>query len=86
MSVGMGESVQANGWKELYVAALLEGDRAKIPTLITEAERAIVLRARELFSAAGDNIEEEEELDDALYALRALSSCLDTSISLAEAA
>jgi hypothetical protein len=86
MSVGMGKSLQANGWKELYVAALLEGDRAKIPALITEAERAIVLRARELFNAAGDNIEEEEGLDDALYALRALRSCLDTRNSLAEAA
>jgi len=86
MSVGMGESWQAKGWKELYVAALLEGDRAKIPELISEAERAIVLRARGLFNAAGDNIEEEDGLDDALYALRALRSCLDTRNSLAEAA
>jgi hypothetical protein len=86
MSVGMGKSLQADGWKELYVAALLEGDRAKIPALITEAERAIVSRARELFNAAGDNIDEEEGLDDALYALRALRSCLDARNSLAEAA
>jgi hypothetical protein len=34
-------------------------------------------RARELFQASGDNIPEEEALDDALYALRALKTCLE---------
>jgi hypothetical protein len=32
------------------------------------------LRARELFHAAGDNIEEGEALDDAMYALHALQN------------
>ena len=36
--------------------------------------RAVVLRARELFQAAGDNGEEAEALDDVMYALHALRS------------
>jgi hypothetical protein len=35
-----------------------------------------VTRARELFHAAGDNIEEEQAVDDAMYALHALRSAL----------
>jgi hypothetical protein len=63
-------------WRELYRAALLEIDRAMVPERITEAEKALVIRARELFSAAGDNIEEAEMLDDAMYALHALRGTL----------
>jgi hypothetical protein len=48
----------------------------KIPARIADAEKAIVVRARELFSAGSDTIEEDQALDDALYALRALQSCL----------
>ena len=39
---------------------------------IEQAETALVLRARELFHVAGDNVEEGEALDDAMYALHAL--------------
>jgi hypothetical protein len=63
-------------WRELYVAALFETDREKMPSRIADAEQAIVARARELFSAGNDTIEEDQALDDALYALRALQSCL----------
>jgi hypothetical protein len=35
-----------------------------------------VIRARELFDSAEDNIEEEQAVDDAMYALRALRSAL----------
>jgi hypothetical protein len=86
MAIGPGESSQAKDWKELYLAALLEDDRNRVPGLIVEAERAIVQRARELFQAGGDNIDEEQGLDDALYALRALKSCLTTHNGFAEAA
>jgi len=65
-----------HNWRELYKAALFETDRAKIPVRIAEAEKAIVARARELFGAYGDTIEEDQALDDALYALRALQTCL----------
>jgi hypothetical protein len=73
-------------WKDLYVAALLEGEVDRIPTLIAEAEHAIVERARELFTAPGDNIQEEEALDDALYALHTLKSCLAIHGRFADAA
>lgn len=59
-------------WRELYVAALFEADPTRLAERIAEAERALVLRARELFQTSGDHIEEEEALDNAMYALRAL--------------
>jgi len=86
MATLMSQSSQTRGWKDLYVAALLEGDAQKIPSLIEDAERAIVHRARELFQAQGDHIQEQEGLDDALYALHALKSCLATHGRFAEAA
>lgn len=63
---------EARIWRNLYTAALFESDHAKLPQRIAEAEAALVVRARELFNAPGDNIEEEEALDDAMYALHAL--------------
>ena len=64
-------------WRALYSAALFETDKNRIPARIADAEKAIVTRARELFSAGADTIEEDQALDDALYALRALQSCLN---------
>jgi hypothetical protein len=63
-------------WRESYKAALFELDMNKVPDRIVEAEKALVARARQLFDTAGDNIEEEQDLDDAMYALRALRSAL----------
>jgi hypothetical protein len=73
-------------WKNLYVTALLEADVERAPTLIAEAERAIAERARELFKMSGDHIEEEQMMDDALYALHALRGCLAVHGRIAEAA
>jgi hypothetical protein len=64
-------------WRELSSAALFETDKSRIPDRIAHAEKAIVNRARELFAAGADTIEEDQALDDALYALKALQSCLD---------
>jgi hypothetical protein len=64
-------------WRELYCAALFERDANRIPSRIKEAEKAIVARARELFAAGADTIDEDEALDDALYALGALQNCLE---------
>jgi hypothetical protein len=77
---------QTADWKNLYLAALLEGNVDRIPSLIADAEHAIVGRARELFCTAGDHIQEEEALDDALYALHALKSCIAIHGRFAEAA
>jgi hypothetical protein len=63
-------------WRDLYKAALFEPDPLRLSEHIARAESAIVARARELFALQGDHIEEELALDDALYALQALRSCL----------
>lgn len=67
-------------WRQLYTAALFETEKERIPVRIAEAEKAIVARARELFSATSDTIEEDQALDDALYALRALQNCLQMNV------
>ena len=77
MSIGATPSLPpVRNWRELYKAALFETDRNKLPDRIAEARQAIMVRARELFKCPSDNIEEDQALDDALYALRALQSCL----------
>jgi hypothetical protein len=74
-------ALASRNWKELYTAALFESDNGRLPGRIADAERAIVDRARELFSAGCDTIEEDQALNDALYALRALQSCLQLRIA-----
>ena len=59
-------------WHDLYKAALFESDSEIVSQRIADAEKALVMRARELFAAEEDNIEEEYALDDAMYALQAL--------------
>jgi len=66
-------------WHVLYHAALFETDRNRVPQRIAEAEKAILSRIRELFTAETDHIEEDVVLDDALYALRALRNCVATT-------
>ena len=72
MNSGLSKSQDVQTWRHLYRAALFEANPERLLGRIAEAERALVLRARDLFSASGDNIEEEQALDDAMYALRAL--------------
>lgn len=64
-------------WRELYRDAILEIDRNLLPERIAAAQEALTARARELFHADGDNIEEEHALDDAMYALKALRDSLN---------
>jgi len=47
-----------------------------LPGKIAEAERAILNRVKELFQVQVDHIEEDQILDDARYALRALRNCV----------
>ena len=51
-------STSSQRWRELYRAALFEADQQKVPSRIDQAERALILRARELFAIPGDNDEE----------------------------
>jgi hypothetical protein len=67
---------ESKNWRELYTTALFETDVNRAPERIAIAKQAIILRARELFSAGVDTIEEDQALDDALYALQALQGCL----------
>jgi hypothetical protein len=63
-------------WKTLYRAAILETDRTAIPHRVSEAEQAVLARGRELFYCSGTR-EEQEFLEDALYALRAFRTALE---------
>ena len=63
-------------WQTLYRAAILEKNRAAIPQRVFEAERAVLARGRELCHGDGTP-EEQEALEDALYALRAFRSALE---------
>jgi hypothetical protein len=60
----------------LYRAAILEADAAKVPSLIAEAEKEIVQRARELFQENRNNLEEEQALDSAMCTLHLFRSTL----------
>jgi len=64
-------------WRELYVAALLETDKSKLPTRIVDAEKQIAARARELFNSGDHNPMEKSALSVATYALVALRSSLN---------
>ncbi len=57
-------------WKTLYRAAILETNKNVIKQKVSAAELAVLARERELFYGGGTR-EEQESLDDALYALRA---------------
>ena len=73
-------------WQDLYRAALFETNRTKAAKLIDDAEKAAMARIRVLPMQTKDFSEERDEIDDALYALRALRSSLVWENSLAKAA
>jgi hypothetical protein len=67
-------------WRDLYIAALFEPNRSKIPTRIADAEKRIAARARELFNSGDHDILERSALNVAMDALAALRSSLDSNI------
>jgi hypothetical protein len=71
--------VQSAVWSK---AALFEADKTKLSERIAQAEKALALKARELFYVAGDSIEEGTALDDAVYALRALRTTSQTNLCM----
>jgi len=70
------KSESIDGWRILYKAALFEADRQKLPSRVAEAERALMLRARELFAISSVRTKEWHAVHKGLYALRALRDCL----------
>ncbi len=69
-------SKSRSSWHALYRAALFETDRNRVTERITEAEKAIRNRVKELFVTTSDHIEEDLVLEDALYGLHALRNCI----------
>jgi hypothetical protein len=67
-------------WKALYRAAILETNNNVILQKLSKAEQAILARGRELFYAAGTR-DEQEALEDALYALRAFRSAMEQTLA-----
>jgi hypothetical protein len=61
-------------WSKLYAEALFETDRSRLRE--RGDKKAIVTRAGELFNTTTDNIEEVQTIEDVLYVLRALQTCL----------
>jgi len=67
---------EQNDWKDLYIAALFEPNKEKIPVRISDAEQRIAARARELFNSGDQDTLERSALNVAMYALVALRSSL----------
>ena len=57
-AIGM-DLFPTESWRDLYQTAIHEADLTKLPKRIADAETALVIRARDLFYASGDKIEEE---------------------------
>lgn len=66
-------SPEHTDWKTLYRAAILETNKSMLPQRVSEAEEAVIERGREIFYDHGTP-EEKDDLEDALYALRAYRS------------
>ena len=62
-------------WRSLYLTALFETDKTRLPGRIYRAQRALVRRERELFTAVNDPAE-KTAVNNALHALHALRRCL----------
>ena len=70
-----------DNWRDLYVAALFEPNKSKLPLRIANAEKKITAKARELFNSGDHDTLERSALNVALYALLALRSSLDCNES-----
>lgn len=71
------ESAATYLWRDLYLRAIFEPDRSKIPQKIREAERALVQREHEL-SLSGSSAERGSVIT-ALNCLEALRTCMARS-------
>jgi len=80
----IGNDLEVNtsqAWRPLYVAALFETDEQRMVKRIADAKKALVTRARELFLANGDHVQETTAIDEAFQALRALEHCIHVGVS-----
>lgn len=65
----------SENWRDSYRAAVFEPDRHELAKRIAQAEKAIIVRGRELFQSP-ESSKEREALDAALYGLRAFRRSL----------
>jgi len=82
MNTAVCRALETQSWKDLYQAAISESNLNKLPGRIDDAEAALVIRARELYYAVADELEEKESLDDAMCILRALRRSLKRRFQL----
>lgn len=66
---------QSQPWYDAYMAALFEADRRRIEERIRTAKQLILARERQLLAARAEPTE-QDALNNALHALRALHMCL----------
>ena len=76
MNTAVCKALGTQSWKGLYQAAICESNLNKLPGRIDDAEAALVIRARELYHAVDDELEEKESLDDAMCILHVLRRSL----------
>jgi hypothetical protein len=65
-------SATRRDWKDLYMAAIFEDDKANILRRIAEAETAVAARAGELFGEDGNQLREQKAMENAIYFLQLL--------------
>lgn len=75
-------SSNRSDWKALYVAALFDRSQSRLGERIAKAEAAILQREIELRQTAGDHIDEQQHLDDAMYTLGALRKTAELNRSM----
>ena len=63
------------GWKDLYIAALFENNKARLAERIVIAQRAIGARRQQLF-ISGNDTQERQGPDTALSSLHVLATSL----------
>jgi hypothetical protein len=71
----------SRNWKALYRAAIFESNSSEIPWRLSVAEQAVLARGQELFRRIGslEERDEREEVDTALYCLRAYKNACSHS-------
>ena len=72
MNTTVCRALETQSWKDLYQAAICESKLNKLPGRIDDADAALVMRARELYYAVDDELEEKQSLEDAMSILHAL--------------
>jgi hypothetical protein len=65
MTKAFSPCLKSTDWSPLYRSAILESNKRVLPRLVSQAEAAVVARAREIFYSDG-TAEEKEALEDAL--------------------